>query len=336
MAKQTFTTGQVLTAAQMTSLQQTAMGGGAATAKTASYVLVAADAGTTVAMNAAGATTITVNTGLFAAGDTVFIQNLGAGACTVTAGTATVATAGSLILPQNDAGILYFTSASAAIFYDYIQAGAVSPLTTKGDLYTFSTSDARLGVGANGTTLVADSAEATGLKWASPASGGGMTLLSTTTLSGAGTVDISGISQDYIELRVYMYNVVVNTNAIYTVKTFNGASELSSVVGWRMSNYSTPSYASGSSFRLTSDDAGNQSVAGSESTNFWALTYYDYSSTANYKNYLYLGNYKNTSSAQVAWHSFGAVESNSAINKLQFTTTAGAFTAGTVEIYGVK
>lgn len=168
MAKQTFTTGQVLTAAQMTSLQQTAMGGGAATAKTASYVLVAADAGTTVAMNAAGATTITVNTGLFAAGDTVFIQNLGAGACTVTAGTATVATAGSLILPQNDAGILYFTSASAAIFYDFIQTGAVSPLTTKGDLYTYSTSDARLPVGTNGYTLVADSAETTGLKWAAP------------------------------------------------------------------------------------------------------------------------------------------------------------------------
>jgi len=169
MAKQTFTTGQVLTAAQMTSLQQTAMGGGSATAKTASYVLVAADAGTTVAMNAAGATTITVNTGLFAAGDTVFIQNLGAGACTVTAGTATVATAGSLILPQNDAGILYFTATGASIFYDYIQAGAVSPLTTKGDLYTFSTSDARLGVGTNTHVLTADSAEATGLKWAAPA-----------------------------------------------------------------------------------------------------------------------------------------------------------------------
>jgi len=165
MAKQTFTTGQVLTAAQMTSLQQTAMGGGAATAKTANYVLVAADAGTTVAMNAAGSTTITVNTDLFAAGDTVFIQNLGAGACTVTAGTATVATAGSLILPQNDAGILYFTSASAAIFYDYIQVGATSPLTTKGDLYTYSTSDTRLGVGSDGHTLVADSGEATGLKY---------------------------------------------------------------------------------------------------------------------------------------------------------------------------
>ena len=137
MAKQTFTTGQVLTAAQMTDLQATAMGGGAASTKTANYVLVAADAGTTVAMNAAGATTITVNTGLFAAGDTVFIQNIGAGVCTITAGTATVNTAGALALPQYDAGILYFTSASAAIFYDYIQVGAASPLTTKGDLYTF-------------------------------------------------------------------------------------------------------------------------------------------------------------------------------------------------------
>ena len=123
MAKQTFTTGQVLTAAQMTSLQQTAMGGGSATAKTASYVLVAADAGTTVAMNAAGATTITVNTALFAAGDTVLIQNLGAGTCTITAGTATVSTAGSLALVQYEAGILYFTATGAAIFNDYVQAG---------------------------------------------------------------------------------------------------------------------------------------------------------------------------------------------------------------------
>jgi len=119
MAKQTFTTGQVLTAAQMTSLQQTAMGGGSATAKTTSYVLVAADAGTTVAMNAAGSTTITVNTSLFAAGDVVFIQNLGAGVCTVTAGTATVTTSGSLVLAQNQGGKLYFTSASAAIFFQF-------------------------------------------------------------------------------------------------------------------------------------------------------------------------------------------------------------------------
>lgn len=119
MAKQTFTSGQVLTAAQMTSLQQTAMLGGAANAKTASYTLVAADAGDSITMSNAGATTITVNSGLFAAGDTVTIINLGAGVCTITAGTATVATSGSLALAQNQGGVLRFTSASAAIFFQF-------------------------------------------------------------------------------------------------------------------------------------------------------------------------------------------------------------------------
>jgi hypothetical protein len=116
MAKQTFTTGQVLTAAQMTSLQQTAMLGGAASAKTASYTLVAADAGTAISMSNAGATTITVNTGLFAAGDTVHITNLGAGVSTITAGTATVNSSASLALAQYESGFLDFTSTSDAIF----------------------------------------------------------------------------------------------------------------------------------------------------------------------------------------------------------------------------
>ena len=117
MSKQTFTTGQVLTAAQMTSLQQTALLGGDASAKTASYTLVADDAGTAISMSNASATTITVNTGLFAAGDIVTILNLGAGVCTITAGTATVATSGSLALAQNQGGVLRFTSASASIFF---------------------------------------------------------------------------------------------------------------------------------------------------------------------------------------------------------------------------
>lgn len=121
MAKQTFTTGQVLTAAQMTSLQQTAMLGGSANAQTASYVLVAADAGKAVTMSNAGATTITVNTGLFAAGDIITILNIGAGVCTVTAGTATVSkpTNATLALVQNAGGVLYFTATGAATFMPF-------------------------------------------------------------------------------------------------------------------------------------------------------------------------------------------------------------------------
>jgi len=116
MAKQTFSTGQVLTAAQMTSLQANDYNW-TVSAQTASYVLVAANAGQHVTMNAAGATTVTVNTALFTAGDNVRITNIGAGTCTITAGTATVTSAGPLALVQWASGNLFFTSASAAIWF---------------------------------------------------------------------------------------------------------------------------------------------------------------------------------------------------------------------------
>jgi hypothetical protein len=73
---------------------------------------------------------------------------------------------------------------------------APDPLTTKGDLFTYSTTEARLAVGANGTVLTADSAEATGLKWATPSSAtAAYTLLSTTRLLSAGSdITFSGAS----------------------------------------------------------------------------------------------------------------------------------------------
>lgn len=57
----------------------------------------------------------------------------------------------------------------------WVTAGTSSPLTTKGDLYTYSTTNARLPVGTNGFVLTADSAEVTGLKWAASSGGGSTT-----------------------------------------------------------------------------------------------------------------------------------------------------------------
>src|SRR6185437_13052191 len=44
-------------------------------------------------------------------------------------------------------------------------AGSSSPLTTKGDLYGFSTTNARIPVGSDGQVLKADSSQALGVKW---------------------------------------------------------------------------------------------------------------------------------------------------------------------------
>lgn len=145
MAIQTFTYGQALTSAQMSTLQTNDYNW-TVTTQTASYVLVAADKGTTVVMNSASNTTITVNTSLFSAGDTLRIFNIGTGTCTITAGTCTVTTFGSLALGQWGGGTLYFTSASAAIFFPYggvsygtATGGTSSSITISGVNYTLLT-----------------------------------------------------------------------------------------------------------------------------------------------------------------------------------------------------
>lgn len=215
MAKQTFTTGSVLTATQMNNLQANDYNW-TVSQKTASYVLVAADAGTRIEMNTASNTTVTVNTGLFAAGDTLFIQNIGSGSCVITAGTATVQKAAnaSLTLSQYQGGYLYFVSASNAVFF--ADAGFTSPLTTKGDLFTWDTGNARLAVGTNGQVLTADSTAATGIKWATAGSSKNYSLLngpSGTTMSGAATYTVSSLSGYENFLVIVEYASTTNAGA---------------------------------------------------------------------------------------------------------------------------
>jgi len=97
--------------------------------------------------------------------------------------------------------------------------GSVSPLTTKGDLYTYSTMDTRLPVGNNGEVLSANSGTTTGLEWiaaggtgtvTSVDSGNGMNFSSITT---TGSVTLGTPST----LTVSTSNAVTTTSHTHAI-----------------------------------------------------------------------------------------------------------------------
>ena len=87
MARQTFTSGQVLTAAQMTTLQASVWEDDVNAQTGTSYTLVLTDAGRQVTMNNASASTLTVplnSSVAFATGTVIKVIQLGAGTVTIT------------------------------------------------------------------------------------------------------------------------------------------------------------------------------------------------------------------------------------------------------------
>jgi hypothetical protein len=322
MAKQTFTTGSVLTATQMNNLQANDYNQ-TVSQKTASYVLVAADKGTRIEMNAAGATTVTVNTGLFNAGDTLFIQNIGAGACTVTAGTATVnkATAGSLTLAQYQGGTLYFVSDSSAIFF--ADAGYNPPLTTKGDIFTYSTENTRLPIGTNGFVLQADSTATTGNKWTAA----GRYLLASGSLS-SNNLDLQNISQNYLHLELILRNYYGSADQGITGTVNNDTAA---------NQYGSSSNAVGN---FTYNGASFTAVLSYDNTNqnnFAMLTFADYTGSTQKAIFALFNSTDNTNSQRYGgFYQTMIYKGTTAISRITLNTSTGTWSGGTYELYGVK
>jgi hypothetical protein len=126
MAKQSFTSGQVLTSAQCNTLNAN-MGWNldTNTQTGTTYTLVIGDVGEYVTLNNASPITLTVPASVFSAGDTVNVIQLGAGQVTLAAGVgATLNSQGSKLklTGQYAAATILFTSATAAVVFGNLSA----------------------------------------------------------------------------------------------------------------------------------------------------------------------------------------------------------------------
>ncbi len=78
---------------------------------------------------------------------------------------------GAVSLTADISGILTINNGGTGQNSASAAFGALSPLTTKGDIVGYSTVNARIPVGSDGQVLTADSAQSLGLKWATPTTG---------------------------------------------------------------------------------------------------------------------------------------------------------------------
>lgn len=204
-------------------------------------------------------------------------------------------------------------------------------IDAKGDLVVGTGADAfsRLAIGANGTVLTADSAEATGIKWATAASGGGMTSLASGSFSGA-TVSLTSISGSYNSLVLVAYNwapASVNQNLLMRFNSDSGTSYVSEVTY----GFSVDSNANATSIRLTGG-------TNTSSNGLLQVEIPFYASTAAYK-YASVGGLTTPGSGGLATRSAfinGFWNSTAAITSIQLITSSGNHGAGTYVLYGVK
>ena len=254
----------------------------------------------------------------------------------------TIAAAGDLIYgTANDAYAALSLGTAGKVLK--VNSGATAPewavdpttdvVTTAGDLIYGTGADAvaRLGIGTAGQLLKVNSG-ATAPEWGAAPESGGMTLLSTTSLSGSSTT-ISTINQTYTDLKIVAYGVNANTGSILRIApngttnicTHNWYADFGGSIGtnWQFSNTGY--------INLNSNTENNTA---SSTSNAWEIRIPNYSSTAQRKPFSVAGLFDYAGGIRPAFWQ-GGINTTSAISSLVFSVSAGTFT-GTVLVYGVK
>ena len=205
--------------------------------------------------------------------------------------------------------------------------GMTNPMTTTGDMiYSSSGSTpARLGIGTSGQVIgIAAGVPA----WTTPAAGGGMTLISTTAMTGS-SITLSSITGTYKDLIVLINNATMNTGDAELTLDFNGAGNLAAGTG---------------RFKTSLGDFQDDVIKftlGNNTTRTVAQNHYciikNYASTTAFKPFEFSGSAQLSSGGVGGSIGGGAVRTTSAITSLVIANNQGrTFSAGEILLYGAN
>jgi hypothetical protein len=203
----------------------------------------------------------------------------------------------------------------------------------KGDLIAATAADtpARLAVGTNGQILTADSTAATGLAWAAAPSSGGLTLISTTSLTSTSTT-ISATLTSYknVFMLLKMISASTTTDMKMRMNADTGSNYSTNIVfgtgstaAGRSSNAATSLVISNISVGTTARAAvnGSMNVYRVNDTNEIVMDF----TTRNDNN----SDYRTDRGC-------GVYDNTAAISSFTFFLDSGTFTGGTIYLYGVN
>lgn len=240
----------------------------------------------------------------------------------------------SAIASPQEGMISYLKDTNAIEYYSgsawVAVGGSSSPLTTKGDLFGYSTTNARVPVGTNGQVLTADSAEALGVKWASPAASGGWTSLASGSLSGSG-LTLSSISGSYKNLRLVIRNAQFSNSTEPQIR----------IAGVSTNNYSRVAIMNDNTTGVVSGNAAVNGIYTTYNTpkpdtvGTWIIDFPDYANTTSTKVVSCQARYVSGAAGNAAENCWttGSYNSTAAISEINFVHTV-TFNAGTYILYG--
>jgi hypothetical protein len=207
----------------------------------------------------------------------------------------------------------------------------LNPSTTLGDIeYRSSTANTntRLAIGSTGNILTVAGGVPT---WAAPAAGGGMTLISTTTLSG-GSTTLSSIPSTYIDLYVVITAFKPSSDGAEMRVEINGDNTANRSL--QLGSFQQDSNAYGQNYWKIAQPQDDTTATGIIEI---MLPNYKNTTTVKMAKILSVTNNQGSPSSQINYLNNTAVyNQTTAISSLTFFPTGGSFTSGTIQLYGVQ